>query len=316
MGRTRVFSGKPTPVSTILTASERVRVDAAASGLYKAMHRSSVDDVIRDLRENRAGAVIMSVSCCEERHLSRVANLVREFPRVPAVALITEAEAMSAQRVLSLGQSGVRTLIDLRRPNGWTELRTVIMTTRSQDIQRIALAQLTADLRGVPEDCWKFFEVLFGIPPAVNTVRLLAKALRVHASTLMSRFFRAELPSPKSYLAMARLVRAAEMFENPGLSIANVADHLDYSSPQCFGRHVRGTLGMSAAELRSRYDGEGMLRRFREEYVLKHLATLKTFRPLASPKGWYPAGTPEQPAPAKKVRKRGARTGRKTKRLH
>jgi AraC-like DNA-binding protein len=274
----------------MLTASERLRVDAAASGLYKALHRSSLDDVIRDLRENKAGAVLMSVSCCGDRQLARVANLVREFPRVPAVALLTEAEAVSPQRVLSLGHSGVRTLIDLRRPAGWSELRSVLMTTRAQDIQRIALAQLMIDLRGVPEDCWKFFETLFTVPPSVNTVQLLAKSLSVLSSTLMSRFYRLHLPSPKRYLAMARLVRAAEMFENPGLSIANVANHLDYSSPQSFGRHVRGTLNISAAELRARYDGEGMLQRFREEYVLPHLAKLRIVRPLTSPHGWYAAG--------------------------
>jgi hypothetical protein len=86
---------------------------------------------------------------------------------------------------------------------------------------------------------------------------------------------------------MARLIRAAEMFENPGLSIANVADHLDYSSPQCFGRHVRRTLSISATEFRARYDGEGLLQKFREEYVLTRLHILKSFRPLTTPKGWY-----------------------------
>jgi AraC-like DNA-binding protein len=293
-------------------------VDAAASGLYKTLHRSSVDDVIRDLRENRAGAVVMSVSCCGERQLARVANLVREFPRVPAVAVITESESSSAQKVLSLGHSGVRTLIDLRRPAGWTELRSLIMTTRAQDIQRIALSQLVSDLRGVPDDCWKFFEALFTVPSTVNSVRLLAKHLRVVSSTLMSRFHRSSLPSPKKYLSMARLVRAAEMFENPGLSIANVADHLDYSSPQSFGRHVRCTLSLSATEFRARYDGEGMLQRFREELVLAHMATLRTLRPLTSPFGWYPptaavqSKTRRTASRARRARKNGSGSRRGT----
>ena len=308
----RVHPGRPTPVSTILTASERVRVDAAASGLYKALHRTSVDDVIRDLRENRAGAVLMSVSCCGDRQLARVANLVREFPRVPAVALITEAENSSAQRVLSLGHSGVRTLIDLRRPAGWTELRSVLMTTRAQDIQRIALAQLMTDLRGVPDDCWRFFEALFTVPASVNTVWLLSRSLGVLSSTLMSRFYRVSLPSPKKYLAMARLIRAAEMFENPGLSIANVANHLDYSSPQSFGRHVKGTLLISATDFRSRYDGEGLLQRFREDYVIPHLPKLKVLRPLTSPRGWYaPALQPNRNKSRTSSRRKKPRSRRK-----
>jgi AraC-like DNA-binding protein len=262
-------------------------VDAASSGVYRTLHRSSVDDVIRDLRENKVGAVLVSVSCCGERQLARVASMVREFPRIPAVALLTDQESSSPQKVLSLGQSGVRTLIDLRRPAGWTELRSVIMSTRSQDIQRTALSLLTADLRGVPDDCWRFFEALFTVPPSVNCVRGLARHLGVVPSTLMSRFYRARLASPRTYLAMARLVRAAELFENSGLSIANVADHLEFSSAQSFGRHVRSTVKLSAADFRARYDGEGMLQRFREEMVLGPLPVLKTFQPLASPMGWY-----------------------------
>jgi AraC-like DNA-binding protein len=282
-------------------------VDAAASGLYKALHRTSVDDVIRDLRENKAGAVLMSIACCGERQLQRLANLVREFPRVPAVALLTEGEAASAQRVLSLGHTGVRTLVDVRRPAGWTELRSILMNSRSQDIQRTALALLMSDLRGAPEDCWKFFETLFTAPSSVNTVRLLCKALDVVSSTLMSRFYRVSLPSPKTYLSMARLVRAAEMFENPGLSISNVANHLDYSSPQSFGRHVIVTLQISAADFRARYDGEGMLQRFREEYVLAHMTALRSFRPLTSPVGWYPPTEGNAAKRNRKTRKRSRR---------
>src|SRR5690349_16031843 len=99
----------------------------------------------------------------------------------------------------------------------------------------------------------------------------------------MSRFFRAGLPAPKRYLAMARLVRAAQLFENPGLSISNVANRLDYSSPQSFGRHVRGLIQLSAVEFRQRYDGEGMLQRFRSDLITPYLSRLHTFTPLSVP---------------------------------
>jgi hypothetical protein len=80
---------------------------------------------------------------------------------------------------------------------------------------------------------------------------------------------------------MARLVRAAQLFENPGLSVANVANRLDYSSPQSFGRHVRGLIQLTAVEFRQKYDGEGMLQRFRADLVLPFLPTLQNFSPLA-----------------------------------
>jgi len=279
-----------TAVSTMLTPTERLRVDAAGVGLYQAFHRDSVDDVIRDLKERGAAAVLMSVTrCSQQQATARVASMVREFPRIPAVALLAEFDAQTPQTVLTLGRSGVHMLIDVRQAAGWRELRSVLMADRATEIQRLALAQLTTDLAGVPADCWRFFEMLFRCSPQVSTVRMLARRLDVLPSTLMSRFFRARLPAPKRYLAMARLTRAASLFENPGLSVANVANHLDYSSPQSFGRHIRTVLGITAVEFRQRYDGEGMLHRFREELVLPFLMVLRGLTPLTAPPGWLPA---------------------------
>ena len=115
----------------------------------------------------------------------------------------------------------------------------------------------------------------------MSTVRQLAHRLNVLPSTLMSRFFRARVPAPKRYLAFARLIRAARLFENPGLSISDVANHLDYSSPQSFGRHVRTLLHITAGEFRCTYDGERMLELFRRELVLPNIEPLCGLRPLA-----------------------------------
>jgi AraC-like DNA-binding protein len=284
-------------VATVLTPAERLRVDAAGEGLYRAIHRDTIEDVIRDLKERRAGAVLVSVArCCESQATSRLASVVREFPRVPAVALLTQFESDSARTVLALGRCGVSQLVDVRQPTGWRELRAALMADRGDDIRRLALGQLATDLAGTPEDCWRFFESLFGGGTGTSTVRTLARQLSVLPSTLMSRFFRAGLPAPKRYLALARLVRAARLFENPGLSIANVANHLDYSSPQSFGRHVRTLMGMTALDFRRRYDGEGMLHYFRERLVLPHLVILRRFRPLVAQPSWLtvPSTSAEQ----------------------
>jgi AraC-like DNA-binding protein len=266
-------------VTTILTPAERPRVDAAGEGLYTAFHRDSIEDVIRDLKERRASAVLLSVARCGPREATRMAMLVREFPRVPTVALLTDLES-NPNAVLTLGRSGVQTLVDVRQPSGWHRLRDVLLADQSRDVNRLALAQLSVDLAGAPPDCWQFFEALFVLPGSMATIRLLSRYLGVIPSTLMSRFFRAKLPAPKRYLAMARLIRAAQLFENPGLSIANVADRLDYSSPQSFGRHIRGLIQLTAVEFRQRYDGEGMLERFRSDLILPFLPTLREFSPL------------------------------------
>jgi AraC-like DNA-binding protein len=270
-----------TRVATILTPSERVRVDAAGEGLYRSLHRDSVDDVIRDVREARAAAIVLSVSYCERMGGDPVATMVREFPRVPTLALLSELGPRTPQTLLSLGTSGVRRLIDVRDASGWRRLRSALTDECGNSIQRLALGRIADDLAGASHDCWRFFEALFLSAPSVSTVRRLARDLGVFPSTLMSRFFRARLPAPKRYLAMARLVRAAHLFENHGFSVANVANHLEYSSPQSFGRHVMTLLRMSAMEFRERYDGVGMLERFRHELVLPHTVVLRRLTPLA-----------------------------------
>jgi AraC-like DNA-binding protein len=224
--------------------------------------------------------VLVSVARYDQHARAGVAALVREFPRVPTVALLTQLDRSTPQSVLSLGSTGVRQLVDVREAEGWRELRNCLLAARGDEVQREAMGQLAIDLSGVPHDCWRFFEMLFVAPPRVATVRSFARRLDVLPSTLMSRFFRAQLPAPKQYLATARLVRAARLFENPGFSVANVANHLDYSSPQSFGRHVRTLMNMTAVEFRERYDGAGMLHHFREVLVLPHLDRLRQLRPL------------------------------------
>jgi len=189
---------------------------------------------------------------------------------------------------LELGRVGVRTLIEARSPSGWTMLRDLLARERATDVQHQTLGALDGDLAGAPPDCWRFFELLFTHRPYLSSVRQMGRHMNVVPGTLMSRFYRAKLPSPKRYIDVGRLVRAARLLENPGLSITTVSRQLDYSSPQAFSRHVRCVLGMSPVAFRSSYTGESMLDRFRTELIAPHVETLRRFRPATAPPGWYP----------------------------
>lgn len=273
-------------VSTMLSPTERARVDAASRGLYDLVHRDSLDDVLKDVRERRAGAVVFSVARYGILPTSRIATIVREFPQVPAIALLTSTEEHTPLATLSLGHLGVRTLVDARAPRGWSDLRDILMAERSSDLERDVLAQLALDLAGATRDCWRFFELLFSAAPRMLVVRQVATELGVLPSTLLSRFFRARLPAPKRYLSLARLIRAAKLFENAGFSVAGVANHLEYSSPQSFGRHVRTVMNMSPVQFRRTFDAEKMTTFFREELVLPYREALRTFSPVAARPPW------------------------------
>ncbi len=281
-----VRKGGTTAVATFLTPTEQQRVDAAGQGCYEALHRESVDDLMTDLRTRAVSAVLVSVARYQAQDAPSVARLVREFPRVPAVALLSTTEARTTQSLLALGQQGVRALVDTRDPKGWRELRHLVTTEREDLIEQQAVRKIREDLVGAPEDCLRFFDTIFRAPAYVSTIQQIARINNVLPSTFMSRFFRVRLPAPKQYLAVARLVRAARLFENPGYSITHVANHLEYSSAQSFSRHVRLHLACTPMEFRRRYNGLEMLTAMREQLVLPYREILLHFEPFATTPQW------------------------------
>lgn len=273
-------------IATVLTPLERIRVDVASDGVFEVLHRSSVEEMTDDVRSNDVDAVILSVARYDTGSTARMAAMVREFPTVPTFALLTDVQRSTPYSVLELGRVGVRTLIDVRSPAGWATLRNLLTHEQPTDVQRQMLGALNLDLAGVAPDCWKFFELLFTHKPYIANVRQMGRYLNVIPGTLMSRFYRAQLPSPKRYIDVGRLVRAARLLENAGLSVTSVARKLDYSSPQAFSRHVRCVLGMSPVIFREAHSGETMLQMFREELILPHVDTLRSFRPVTAQPGW------------------------------
>jgi AraC-like DNA-binding protein len=137
-------------------------------------------------------------------------------------------------------------------------------------------------LRDAPPDARLFIEGLVRLAPVTPTVRRLSAELHVRPSTLMSRFARAGLPSPKNYLAAVRLLHAAHLFESGGLSVADVAYRLEYSSPQSFGRHLRTMLGITSSEFRSRFPFPLAIERFVALMISPYERIWATFHPLSS----------------------------------
>jgi len=273
-------------ILTFLTPAERQRVDALGQGSYTTVHRESFDDMLRDLRTQPVSAILVSVSRYQQHHATHVARMVREFPRVPAVAVLTGNEARTTQALLALGQQGVQTLVDARDPAGWRDLRQLVNREGSTSIESVAIRRIRTDLTGANDDCLRFFDELFLAPRSLTTVLQMARRLGVVPTTFMSRFFRAGIPAPKKYLATARLVRAARLLENPGYSLTQVAFLLEYSSPQSFSRHVMHSLQCGAAEFRKTYSGEAMLEHMRQRLILPYQQKLIAFLPVEVTPHW------------------------------
>lgn len=266
-------------VATMLEPDERLRLDAAADGCFAALHAESVHDVIRAVRERPVHAILVSPRALPPGALGDVDALVRGFPAVPMVAVVSRHDADASERLLALGASGVRRLVDLTDRRGWQHLRDLVADPASPVAARI-LALVMPALGYPPASCRLFFEQLIRLAPGVTTVRALARHLRVPPSTFVSRFLRSRLPSPKRYLAWTRLLHAAAHLEDRGRSIADVAYFLEYSSPQSFGRHVRALAGCTAGEFRRRYPFPRAADRYLQEFIIPFRGTLATFHPV------------------------------------
>lgn len=268
-------------VAAVLSPQERARVDAAMGGSVSLIHRDSIPEAIRAVRETPTRAVLVSVHRCTRESLGDVDRLVKGFPGIPMVALVSEHDDGAPETLLHFGARGVREVVDVTGPAGWQRLRALVsgpMPLAGARIQGPILDVLTA----APADTRLFFEVLVRVAPSITTVRKLCAALKVRPSTLMSRFGRAGLPSPKSYLVATRLLHASLMLEESGLSVADVAYRMDYSSPQSFGRHLRALMGVSGSEFRQRFPFPVALKRFISLMILPYRTVFHAFHPLTS----------------------------------
>ena len=271
-------------IAAVLDPIDRSRVDAAGSGCFSLVHRESVRDALRVVRERPVDAVLLSLRRCAGEAPALLEQFSRSFPSVPTVALVTRREPGDVEALLRLGATGVHQVVDATDAAGWRRLREVLGAPPTERAHAI-LWPVMEILGAIPTGSRRFWEELVRTAPETTTVRRLAKALMITPSTFVSRFVRSGLPSPKDHLVAVRLCHAAKLFDDGELTIADVAYRLDYASPQSFGRHLRVVLGITPSEFRSRFPFCAVLQRFLDQFVRPYQPTWKTFRPLAPGRG-------------------------------
>lgn len=95
-----------------------------------------------------------------------------------------------------------------------------------------------------------FWATLADLAPMTYRGERIAERLEVNPTTLVSRFERAGLPSPKRLLTGYRIVLAARMFEaDDRRTVSTVAYRIGFCSPQSFIRHLRKYRGVTGGQL-------------------------------------------------------------------
>src|SRR5260221_13285081 len=94
-------------VCTVRPPPEGPRLDAVGDGCFTTLHASSFRDALRAARRNRVDALVLSVHACRGDELPAVARFVREFPAIPAVALVSRHDCGATETLIPLRPAGV-----------------------------------------------------------------------------------------------------------------------------------------------------------------------------------------------------------------
>jgi transcriptional regulator GlxA family with amidase domain len=63
-------------------------------------------------------------------------------------------------------------------------------------------------------------------------------------------FTRVGLPSPRHFLAAARVLYAHRLLQDPGFTVEDIAQRLGYAQVKTLQQHARAYLGLTAGEMR------------------------------------------------------------------
>ena len=290
-------------ICALLGQRERTQVEAATEGRLIIMHRGTVRGIYDDIACGQADGALLSVAMVRESDIPTVIAILRDLPATPVLGLLGEDAATAAvPGTLLLGRAGVSRLVDIRERTGWMALRDAFTVDLPESATRSALVTILAAIEAEPdgtrtrcsEGLRRFLTALFS--PDATTARGIAVELGLLPSTLASRFLRAGLPSPKQYLALAKLLRAAYLGEAPGIPIRAIAERLQVSSAQSYGRMVRHMTGMTALEFRRAVNGAAALERFTAALVLPYRDILRSFDPLRVTRPMHEAVRPGRAA--------------------
>jgi AraC-like DNA-binding protein len=181
----------------------------------------------------------------------------------------------------------VRAAVDCTAAAGWRRLRDLVRDAATAAAARI-LARVAPALGDERPALGDFFAPLARRAPELHTLARLAREVACHPKTLRSRFVRAGLPSPKAYLVEMRLLHAAHLFEQPGVTHTDVAYQLNSDLPG-FALYVKRWAGLTVAAFRRGCPFEPLLARYVDGLITPYRATLRAFPPVFVRTGTGPA---------------------------
>jgi len=171
------------------------------------------------------------------------------FPSLPLI-IYTALTPQTAAVLLALGQRGIRHAVFARYDDHPAHLRQVLAKEEARSASQQLLDQLAWALAPLPSELRWVLEEVLRSPAEVQTVQQVAARARVDRRTFERWFTRVGLPSPRHFLAAARVLYAHRLLQDPGFTVEDVAERLGYAQVKTLQLHARTYLGLTAGEMR------------------------------------------------------------------
>lgn len=183
-----------------------------------------------------------------ESLLNTVLELRIGFPNIPLMVSCPLIDPKRAVRdILAASRAFVdNAFMHESPPSGGFE-RT-IMQSGSRAARRWVSETLA---RSLPSLCQEIWTHTLRAPRALSAEEI-AGAMGLKARTLRSHLARERLPSIGEVALLGRLVAAARLFDDPGKSVAYVAEEMGFGSADALRSAMKRHFHMTPAQLRSR----------------------------------------------------------------
>src|SRR6266550_3913251 len=242
----------------------------AVAARFAVVHAGSWDAVLHTIRSRPVEIVVLDPLLSGEARSQEIERLRLLFPSLPLI-LYTSLTPELAGVLLTLGQCGIRHVVFSRFDDHPERLRQVIEDEEMHAASRRMLGQLAGALAPLPQELRWVLEEALRTPGEVQTIQQVAARARVDRGTCARWFARAGLPSPRHFLAAARVLYAHRLLQDPGFTIEDVAQRMSYGQAKILQQHARAYLGLTAGEMRLSLTPEEALERVSQRF--RHPAT-------------------------------------------
>ncbi len=237
----------------------------AAAPRFPVVHATRWDDAQATIRSRPVELAAVDPQLEGSPSAREIERLRRWFPSLPLI-LYTALSPATAAVLLAIGP-GINAVVFTRLDDHPAQLREVLAHEEARSASRQLLDQLAGVLAPLPSELRWVLEEVLRAPAELQTVQQVAARARVDRRTFERWFARLGLPSPRHFLAAARVLYAHRLLQDPGFTVEDVAQRLGYAQTKTLQLHARAYLGLTAGEMRLTLEPRQALERIAQGFA-------------------------------------------------